>query len=186
MHLLRQALPHLGIKVEATLPVFPVVPPQKLTKWHLAKAEGLRASRSHTQCTICSTNIDLVKEDPLTIVLCPSPACSGTSHMICLASAFLASNIYDDIIPRGGVCEVCSQWTSWGDIVKGADRRRHGGAAPTEDEVVNDDEGEAGLDEDKVSEAMRVEPRTPPREQAVICDKNLLKMSALPGEILLQ
>ncbi|PVF99498.1 hypothetical protein CPB86DRAFT_783614 [Serendipita vermifera] len=154
---------------------------EDFTKRHLAKAEGLRASGSHTQCTICSTNIDLVKEDPLTIALCPTPACPGTSHMICLAGAFLASNIYDDIIPRGGVCEVCSQWTSWGDIVKGADRRRHGGAASTEDEVVDEEEGEqAGLNEDKDSDAMLVKPRAPPRKHAVIRNKTPLKSVASP------
>ncbi|CAG8690666.1 2583_t:CDS:2, partial [Acaulospora colombiana] len=138
------------------------------TKQHLSKAERLRASGTPIPCTICTSDIDLDKEVRL-----------RTSHMICLASAFTANNIYDDIIPRGGVCEVCSQWTSWGDIVKGADRRRHGGAAPTEDEPV-DEEEETPLNEDKDLDAMIVEPTTPPRKQPVTRNKTPLKSVISP------
>jgi hypothetical protein len=73
--------------------------------------------------------------------------------MICLATAFTANNKINDIIPRGGVCDTCSQWTSWGDIVKGSDRRKYGGAAATEEEVVNEEEEEyMDIDQDSVSQ----------------------------------
>lgn len=151
------------------------------TSTHLAKHQQLLIANSgHHDCTVCSETINLAAEvkletslqfdrilstdvlikDPLTVAVCPNPECSGTSHLLCLSSAFLSSSdssttlpssSSSTIIPRGGACPSCGEYTLWGDVIRGCYRRRaHGATVIGEDD---DDEVAAKDVDDEASPA---------------------------------
>lgn len=98
-------------------------------------------------------------QDPLDIAICTAGNCTAVSHLSCLATAFNAGSV-DTIIPRGGTCSSCGQYTTWGDIIKGVYRRKAGRAVTQEDEDL--DESESSEDELDGSGLRRI-PKGPKR-----------------------
>ncbi|KAG8830080.1 Slx4p interacting protein [Serendipita sp. 399] len=118
------------------------------TAQHLSKADALRRSVASQHCTVCKSRIDLTKDDPMSIALCSTPSCRSVSHMTCLANQFLSQESSELMVPRGGQCAECRQWNLWGDIVKGAYRRKTGGITYVEiDQSSDDSDLEVELDD---------------------------------------
>lgn len=124
-------------------------------KQHLETASKLRAIQSKVACTVCSSQIDFKAADPLTVALCPTSSCHAVSHISCLADNFLAHEHSKGLIPRGGYCSSCNEWTLWGDIIKGADRRKYGPSTGEDSDEMSEDDPEseaaAGLVDNIVS-----------------------------------
>ncbi|KXN90151.1 Structure-specific endonuclease subunit slx1 [Leucoagaricus sp. SymC.cos] len=66
----------------------------------------------------------------LETLLCPHTTCTSVSHLGCLAKLWLET---ERMLPRGGTCLSCEQYTLWGDIVKGCFRRHTGRIIEDED-----------------------------------------------------
>lgn len=127
----------------------------------------------HANCKSIS-NETPPQQDPLTIALCPTPTCHALSHLTCLATHFLTQELRScAIIPRGGDCSGCREWVLWGDVVRGADRRKFGGPG-TGTGTMRNGEGEGGdvdgdgeedrmdLDIPEVSDTITITPPPPP------------------------
>ena len=68
--------------------------------------------------------IFLVEQSPLSTALCPSSNCHVVSHLKCLSQYFI--NQQDKpttMVPRGGHCKSCKDYTLWGDVIRGCYRR---------------------------------------------------------------
>ncbi|KAG8821208.1 Slx4p interacting protein [Serendipita sp. 400] len=116
------------------------------TARQLSMADALRRSSATHNCAICKDVIHTTRDDPMTIAICSAPTCQSVSHITCLATQFLSNEPSDLMIPRGGRCSECGQWTLWGDVVKGAYRRRDGGVVNTESDQSSDNDSD--LDEE--------------------------------------
>jgi len=143
----------------------------EFTSAYLAKNTALMASGRRLDCSICHKEVhnyatvrnhlclcfrfyrtaaDGFYQEPLTTALCPSATCVGVSHLNCLSGHFLkeqpeAPNT--QLIPRGGYCPSCKNYTLWGDVVKGSYRRLQsaegntlGVVAEPDDMFVSDEE----------------------------------------------
>jgi len=132
----------------------------------LDAASAMRALGQVVKCTVCQEDIDFKRavgisfdrrkhlylttrmplfffQDPLTVSVCSTTLCYAVSHITCLAGSFLSQDDSDAIIPRGGHCSRCYEWTLWGDVIRGADRRKFGAlAAEQSDEGTEEDEDE--------------------------------------------
>ncbi|KAI0791500.1 hypothetical protein BC629DRAFT_366397 [Irpex lacteus] len=127
---------------------------------HLRKAKNVDASPTPTLCTICNSPVHLSSR-PLETALCPTENCSAASHLACLATSFLrvnpgsssssGSHTEVDMIPRGGTCRSCGEYTLWGDIVRGCYRRHAGGTT-----TVNEEDG-ASTEDDEELDARRLD-----------------------------
>lgn len=160
-------------------------------KQHLETASKLRAIQSKVSCTVCSSQIDFKAADPLTVALCPTSSCHAVSHISCLADNFLAHEHSKGLIPRGGYCSSCNEWTLWGDIIKGADRRKYGPSTGEDSDEMSEDDPEseaaAGLvDNITISSTPKtqigkVSPRKAkvPREKVVLTEKTRAKRGPL-------
>ncbi|CAE6488225.1 unnamed protein product [Rhizoctonia solani] len=95
---------------------------------HIDKYRSLVTQGAYKECSVCSSEINVQRMDHLRVALCPEGDCTAISHLDCLAQAFLQhpSNP-PGLIPRGGVCESCNQYTLWGDVIRGCYRRARGG-----------------------------------------------------------
>ncbi|KAG8825476.1 Slx4p interacting protein [Serendipita sp. 401] len=116
------------------------------TARQLSMADALRRSSATHNCAICKDVIHTTRDDPMTIAICSAPTCQSVSHITCLATQFLSNEPSDLMIPRGGRCSECGQWTLWGDVVRGAYRRRDGGVVNTESDQSSDNDSD--LDEE--------------------------------------
>ncbi|CAE7189762.1 unnamed protein product [Rhizoctonia solani] len=120
---------------------------------HILKYQSL-ANRRVQMCSVCRLEVDVKHMDHLRVALCPQDRCTAVSHLDCLARAFHnhPSNP-QTLIPRGGVCEVCGQYTLWGDVIRGCYRRARGGLQPpTSDKESEEEDNEHGIEpEDNLS-----------------------------------
>lgn len=76
------------------------------------------------------------------MTLCVHNGCTSISHLRCLADKFLQGEKSTSMVPRGGECPGCQEWTLWGDLVRGCYRRKTGavGAVAKEAEELSEDE----------------------------------------------
>ncbi|KAJ3526718.1 hypothetical protein NMY22_g10059 [Coprinellus aureogranulatus] len=102
---------------------------------------------NNVSCAVCGEVVAYGQEDPLQTTLCPHDGCLSVSHFDCLAKHFLTpgqapalpfseatSSItstqqhtftqQSTLLPRGGHCPSCLKYTLWGDIIRGAYRRK--------------------------------------------------------------
>ena len=136
--------------------------PDAFTVAHLAGARTLASTPRTSQCSVCKTPIDIRTtvrpftssywyhpltslQDPVTVCLCPTPACHSLAHISCLSEHFQDQDPLSPIIPRGGNCPTCRAWVSWGDIVKGMYRRKAGRAIEVEEDPDHDEDGDPEL-----------------------------------------
>ncbi|KAF8972892.1 hypothetical protein BDZ97DRAFT_1649124, partial [Flammula alnicola] len=90
----------------------------------LAKNTSLMASGQSLECSICHEPLLNPSTDPLSTTLCPSTGCVAVSHLKCLSEKFLSEEPgRTAMIPRGGHCQSCGNYTLWGDVVRGCYRR---------------------------------------------------------------
>ncbi|KAF8971025.1 hypothetical protein BDZ97DRAFT_1333660 [Flammula alnicola] len=76
------------------------------------------------ECSICHEPLLNPSTDPLSTTLCPSTGCVAVSHLKCLSEKFLSEEPgRTAMIPRGGHCQSCGNYTLWGDVVRGCYRR---------------------------------------------------------------
>ncbi|CCO31008.1 Structure-specific endonuclease subunit SLX1 [Rhizoctonia solani AG-1 IB] len=123
----------------------------KFNSSHILKFQSLVNER-HTSCSVCSSDIDIKRMDHLRIALCPQGDCKAVAHLDCLAESFSKhpSNP-PGLIPRGGTCKVCEQYTLWGDVIRGCYRRARGGLQqPTSEHELEEDEDEENAQLDDV------------------------------------
>ncbi|KAH7106977.1 hypothetical protein BKA62DRAFT_223979 [Auriculariales sp. MPI-PUGE-AT-0066] len=121
------------------------------TREHLNKFQRMQTNSKAHCCAVCHEAIDLTKDDPLRIALCPTAACSSVAHLVCLAEHFSKHQNQTQVrsmLPRGGECPDCQEYILFGDIVKGSYRRRLGHAVEAQPEPEQVD----GPDEDESSE----------------------------------
>ena len=135
------------------------------TERHLEVASAVRAMGNRAECSVCKSRIEFqttvrsffgnrtyatdgadIVQDPLTLALCSTPSCYSVSHITCLATKFLHQERSEEMIPRGGRCLSCHTWTLWGDIIKGADRRKFGAVTEENDIEDEDDEDESDME----------------------------------------
>ncbi|KAI0089436.1 hypothetical protein BDY19DRAFT_103460 [Irpex rosettiformis] len=119
---------------------------------HLNKVKEIT---SPALCTICKKPVD-IKQQPLESALCPTDSCTAVSHLTCLATSFLSagSTSTTDMVPRGGDCHSCGEYTLWGDIIRGCYRRHTGGAViDEEDEDASEDELDAVVENEATDDA---------------------------------
>ncbi|CAE6535791.1 unnamed protein product [Rhizoctonia solani] len=100
---------------------------------------------------ILNSDINIKHMDHLRVALCPQGTCMTISHLDCLAQDFLSDPSNPrGLIPRGGVCKACKQYTLWGDVIRGCYRRARGPQQPTleqePDNNANEDNIELGDD----------------------------------------
>jgi hypothetical protein len=121
------------------------------TELCLRKHAELLSSTKTPSCSICSQNIDNYASEPLSIALCSNPRCSSTSHLTCLSTRFSSQRhgheMTNAMIPRGGNCPQCHEYTLWGDIIRGCYRRKAGSreqVAEEEDMFLDDDDNNDG------------------------------------------
>ncbi|KAH7337612.1 hypothetical protein B0J17DRAFT_432336, partial [Rhizoctonia solani] len=111
---------------------------------HIHKYQSLVNEGAYKGCSVCSSEINVKHMDHLRVALCPKGLCTAISHLDCLAQAFLKhpSNP-PGLIPRGGVCESCDQYTLWGDVIRGCYRRARGGLQqPASEPELEEDDNE--------------------------------------------
>ncbi|KDR75326.1 hypothetical protein GALMADRAFT_545850 [Galerina marginata CBS 339.88] len=113
----------------------------------LAKNTSLLASGQSLDCSICHELIENYSTAPLRSALCPSSECVAVSHLDCLSRSF-RNEQHDttSMIPRGGRCKSCGNYTLWGDIIRGCYRRmpsvdQHPDVA-TDDMFLSDEDGD--------------------------------------------
>ncbi|KAJ1301119.1 hypothetical protein OPQ81_003532 [Rhizoctonia solani] len=118
---------------------------------HIHKYQSLIKKDAQLRCSVCSSQINIKHSDHLRVALCPQTGCKAVSHLDCLAQSFLKhpSNP-PGLIPRGGVCESCNQYTLWGDVVRGCYRRARASLQQpsSEQESEGDDEETAEIGDD--------------------------------------
>ncbi|KAF8688408.1 Structure-specific endonuclease subunit SLX1, partial [Rhizoctonia solani] len=124
----------------------------KFNSSHIHKYQSLVNQQTQLSCCICSSDINVKHVDHLRIALCPGGDCTAISHLDCLAQSFIKhpSNP-PGLIPRGGICKVCEQYTLWGDVVRGCYRRARGGLQQPDlgqDPEDNDQEASAEVVDD--------------------------------------
>lgn len=91
---------------------------------YLEKTSFLLVDPQNLQCSVC--HIAIVPQNEL-IVVCPAPACHGTSHVQCLADHFLAvSGTSGQLLPVQGPCPTCQQNVSWTLLMKELSLRTRG------------------------------------------------------------
>ena len=114
-------------------------------------SKAYSAKMQSNNCTSCLIKIP---KDPLAAAVCPK--CGAPSHLDCLASRFLLNEGSGSqrMIPRGGNCLQCKQYTLWGDIVKSMFNR----AGSTT--VIDDDDQEGGMsaEEEELDDKIETTP----------------------------
>ena len=66
----------------------------------------------------------IIQQSPLSTALCPASKCHAVSHLRCLSQSFINQEDHPTtIVPRGGHCKSCKEYTLWGDIIRGCYRR---------------------------------------------------------------
>ncbi|KAF8160925.1 hypothetical protein B0H34DRAFT_358137 [Crassisporium funariophilum] len=101
-----------------------IVTDEEFTSAYLAKNTALIAAGGNLECTICCESVDSYAANPLTTTLCPASSCTAVSHLICLSQHFVSQESgATQILPRGGQCKSCNNYTLWGDVVRGCYRR---------------------------------------------------------------
>ncbi|CAE6511341.1 unnamed protein product, partial [Rhizoctonia solani] len=115
---------------------------------HILKYQSILNKGAQTSCSVCSSEINVKHMDHLRVALCPQHSCTAVSHLECLAQAFLRDPLSPKgLLPRGGVCDACNQYTLWGDVIRGCYRRARGGLQqPTSDQESEDDGKEEAED----------------------------------------
>ncbi|KIO30116.1 hypothetical protein M407DRAFT_225399 [Tulasnella calospora MUT 4182] len=108
---------------------------REFTAEHLEKYKLLTSSSTTTKCGCCGDRITFNEMDPLQITLCTRGACTSVSHLRCISGQFLQASEHPSsshsihmkiMVPRGGTCPGCGEWTLWGDLVRGCYRRKTG------------------------------------------------------------
>ena len=109
----------------------------------LAKNTAIAATGENVECAVCHEPIlnytvvgfiyvffcafsqsFIIQQSPLSTALCPSSKCHAVSHLTCLSQSFINQEDHPTtIVPRGGHCKSCKQYTLWGDIIRGCYRR---------------------------------------------------------------
>lgn len=93
-------------------------------------------------------------QDPLSFINCSSSTCYTSTHLVCLAQHFLASDTtpcpsqaaIEDFAPRKrilpdrGRCPSCSAEVRWGDLIKGCYRRQNIHSKPGKPSVSESDQ----------------------------------------------
>ncbi|KAF9047348.1 hypothetical protein BJ165DRAFT_1344447, partial [Panaeolus papilionaceus] len=104
------------------------------TSEHLSKNTALISCGQSLACSICHDSIQNYISDPLSSALCPASNCTAVSHLRCLSNAFHEQATHGSapktMIPRGGNCASCGQYTLWGDVIRGSFRRAKPGEHP--------------------------------------------------------
>ncbi|KAF8904362.1 hypothetical protein CPB84DRAFT_1677351 [Gymnopilus junonius] len=131
-----------------------IVDDSEFTSVLLAKDVALMALGRGLNCSICHKPVDNYANHPLNSALCPSPECATVSHLDCLSQSFLEQQTNSNsMIPRGGHCVSCHNYTLWGDVIRGCYRRQtalqSNGQHP---DVASDDMFLSDEDEDQVLE----------------------------------
>ncbi|OBZ77009.1 Structure-specific endonuclease subunit SLX1 [Grifola frondosa] len=138
----------------------------QFTYSHLRKTSTILASNEQFICSICKTRIENHALNSLTAALCPASHCTAISHLTCLSSDFLTSEISQTgIIPRGGHCRSCHSYILWGDIIRGCYRRRMGGVTPQQEaeEDQNHDQIFGSDADDDIPHLPKTQPKQKPR-----------------------
>ncbi|KDN39782.1 hypothetical protein RSAG8_08574, partial [Rhizoctonia solani AG-8 WAC10335] len=114
---------------------------------HILKYQSLVNKGAQMFCSVCSLDINVKHMDHLRVALCPQDSCTAVSHLDCLAKAFFNDPLNPQgLIPRGGVCEACDQYTLWGDVIRGCYRRARGGLQnPTSEQESEEDDNEDSI-----------------------------------------
>ncbi|KAH9485240.1 Structure-specific endonuclease subunit SLX1 [Psilocybe cubensis] len=90
----------------------------------LSKSRKIIDSGRPLTCSICHEPIDDFATEPTKSGLCPSSNCEAVSHLECLSGHFKKEQPeITTMIPRGGHCISCAEYTLWGDVIRGCYRR---------------------------------------------------------------
>ncbi|OAV93265.1 hypothetical protein PTTG_08555 [Puccinia triticina 1-1 BBBD Race 1] len=92
---------------------------------------------SDLRCSLCEQSIDI--QDHLSYLICRSPDCLMSAHLLCLSKHFLDASLIDcsplltigdepqpslpRVLPDRGRCPTCSVDLRWGELIKGCYRR---------------------------------------------------------------
>ncbi|KAF8813687.1 hypothetical protein BYT27DRAFT_7083185, partial [Phlegmacium glaucopus] len=96
---------------------------EDFTSTMLAKNTAITAAGGNVECTVCREPILNYAVSPLSTALCPSSGCHAVSHLICLSQYFIDQEDRPTMVPRGGHCKSCKQYTLWGDVIRSCYRR---------------------------------------------------------------
>ncbi|GAD92142.1 hypothetical protein PVAR5_0729 [Paecilomyces variotii No. 5] len=78
---------------------------------YLEKAKTVLDDSQNIHCGLCKELLQL--KDQM-IVVCPTPSCRSTSHLLCLSSRFLrGSGEADQMVPSEGTCVACEETVQW-------------------------------------------------------------------------
>lgn len=83
------------------------------------------------------------------MTLCVYQDCASISHLRCLAASFLKHEQSSSMVPRGGECPSCGEWTLWGDLIRGCYRRKTGAVSAVAKEAEDLSEDEEGSSEEE-------------------------------------
>lgn len=98
-------------------------------KLHLQKSLGMTASGKEFDCALCHNRLSLAED---LVVVCRQETCTMTSHISCLAEAFLqAEGATDHFVPTRGPCPECRAELEWSDLVQELTLRIRGQAEIT-------------------------------------------------------
>ncbi|KAF9484519.1 hypothetical protein BDN70DRAFT_127777 [Pholiota conissans] len=123
---------------------------EEFTAALLAKNTALIASERPLECAVCHESLHNHVDEPLSTTLCPATGCTATLHLACLAEKFLKEETETQrMVPRGGKCPSCGNYTLWGDIVRGCFRRLPDTKYPdvASDDMFDDDDDDGKLSE---------------------------------------
>ncbi|KAG0146250.1 hypothetical protein CROQUDRAFT_671248 [Cronartium quercuum f. sp. fusiforme G11] len=114
--------------------------------------EIIRRCNGTLRCHLCHDEMKI--EDALSYINCSATTCYTSTHLICLARHFLASDITpcltqqssgkdamprQRILPDRGQCPKCSTNLRWGDLIKGCYRRHNiNNKQPTTNDIESD------------------------------------------------
>lgn len=94
----------------------------------------------------------------MSVTFCVHSDCASVSHLRCIANDFVNKQLHPpnivssgrhspttsrakapvevrSLVPRGGHCPGCNEWTLWGELIKGCYRRKAGGLEAVIDEA---------------------------------------------------
>ncbi|KAF4620764.1 hypothetical protein D9613_000533 [Agrocybe pediades] len=118
----------------------------------LEKSAALLSSGRALHCSVCNEPIENYSTDFLSNALCPSHRCNAVSHLRCLAEHFMKERPETGtIVPRGGHCKTCGDYTLWGDVIRGCYRRAPATAKDGADSTLTADDLFVSDDDDEVT-----------------------------------